>query len=143
VRAYLGAATPAYVGTILLLSLLLVAALVLHERTVGVTAPHLLLLALLALVPASDLAIAVVNRLVTEFLGPRTLPRLELRGGVPGELRTLVAVPTLLLDGSQVDEQVAALEVHYLANPMGISASPWFPTGRMPSPRPCRRTGRC
>jgi cyclic beta-1,2-glucan synthetase len=119
VRAYLGAATPVYMGTIVLLSLALVTALIVHERAVGVVGPHLLLLALLALVPASDLAIAVVNRLVTEFLGPRTLPRLELRGGVPQELRTLVAVPTLLLDAAQVDEQVAALEVHYLANPDG------------------------
>ncbi|HEX5042981.1 MAG TPA: glucoamylase family protein [Candidatus Polarisedimenticolaceae bacterium] len=118
-RAYLGAATPGYVGTILLLTLALLVAPLAYEHLAGVAPPHLLLLGLLALVPASDLAIAVVNRLVTELLGPRTLPRLELRGGVPQELRTLVAVPTFLIEDSQVDEQVAALEVHYLANPDG------------------------
>ena len=33
--------------------------------------------------PASDLAVSLVNRLVTSVLGPRPLPRLELTDGVP------------------------------------------------------------
>ena len=73
---------------------------------------------LLALVPASDLAIAVVTG-SSRNSSPRALPRLELRGGVPQELRTLVAVPTFLISDAQVDEQVAGLEVHYLSNPDG------------------------
>ena len=79
----------------------------------------LLLLGLLALVPASDLAIALVNREVTELLGPRALPRLALRDGVPADLRTLVVVPTLLTGHAQIAEQIERLEVHYLANPDG------------------------
>ena len=79
----------------------------------------LLLVGLLALVPASDLAIALVNREVTELLGPRALPRLALRDGVPADLRTLVVVPTLLIDHAQIAEQIERLEVHYLANPDG------------------------
>ena len=78
-----------------------------------------LLLGLLALVPASDLAIALVNREVTELLGPRALPRLALRDGVPADLRTLVVVPTLLIGPAQIAEQIERLEVHYLANPDG------------------------
>ena len=77
------------------------------------------LLGLLALVPASDLAIALVNREVTELLGPRVLPRLALRDGVPADLRTLVVVPTLLTGHAQIAEQIERLEVHYLANPDG------------------------
>src|SRR4029077_10145631 len=79
----------------------------------------LLLLGLLALVPGSDLAIALVNREVTELLGPRALPRLALRDGVPADLRTLVVVPTLLTGQAQIAEQIERLEVHYLANPDG------------------------
>ncbi len=79
----------------------------------------LFLVGLLALVPASDLAIALVNREVTELLGPRALPRLALRDGVPSDLRTLVVVPTLLTDHAQIAEQIERLEVHYLANSDG------------------------
>ena len=78
-----------------------------------------LVAALLALVPASDLAIALVNREVMELLGPRALPRLALRDGVPADLRTLVVVPTLLTGHAQIAEQIERLEVHYLANPDG------------------------
>ncbi|MBI2466412.1 MAG: hypothetical protein HYV62_01090 [Candidatus Rokubacteria bacterium] len=98
----------------------------------------LVLLGLLALVPASDLAIALVNRLMMERFGPRTLPRLELRDGVPSSLRTMVVVPTLLTDRAEIQEQIERLEVHYLANPDGdlrfALLSDWTdaPAERMP-----------
>jgi cyclic beta-1,2-glucan synthetase len=69
--------------------------------------------------PASDLATTLVNRKVTELLGPRALPRLALRDGVPQDLRTLVVVPTLLTGDAQIAEQIERLEVHYLANSDG------------------------
>ena len=53
------------------------------------------------------------------MLGPRALPRLALRDGVPAELRTLIVVPTLLIGQEQIAEQIERLEVHYLANPDG------------------------
>ncbi|HEY5656573.1 MAG TPA: glucoamylase family protein, partial [Myxococcota bacterium] len=79
----------------------------------------LALLALLGLVPASEIAISVVHRLVAALLPPRRLPKLELAQGVPPELRTLVAVPTLLTHLADLEEQLERLEVHYLANPEG------------------------
>ena len=47
------------------------------------------------------------------------LPALELRGGVPSHLRTLVAVPTLLTTTQAIDEQIERLEIHHLASPEG------------------------
>ena len=79
----------------------------------------LALLVLLGLVPASDIAVALVHRLVPALLPPRRLPKLELAEGVPPELRTLVAVPTLLTDHADLEQQLERLEVHYLANPEG------------------------
>ena len=103
----------------------------------------LLLVGLLALVPASDLAIALVNREVTELLGPRALPRLELRDGVPADLRTLVVVPTLLTSHAQIAEQIERLEVHYLANPDGdlrfALLSDWTDAPK----KTCRETTNC
>ena len=118
-RAYAGAGILAYVGTLTLVAApILAVPLVLSARG-GATGPALLLVAILAFAPASDLALALVNWVLTTLLGPRVLPRLELAGGVPADLRTLIAVPTLLTDEADVEEQVARLEIHYLGNPEG------------------------
>jgi cyclic beta-1,2-glucan synthetase len=76
------------------------------------------LVVVLALVPASDIAIAAVNQLVTAFLPPRVLARLDLRGGdgVPAEFRTAVVVPTLFDSVDAVREAFDHLEVQFLAN---------------------------
>jgi cyclic beta-1,2-glucan synthetase len=118
-RAYLNQATTRYLITMALVTGFILAVFLFNSGAAQVGVAGLLLLGLLALVPASDLAIALVNREVTELLGPRTLPRLELRDGVPGELRTMVVVPTMLTDHAQIAEQIERLEVHYLADPDG------------------------
>ncbi|MCE3270711.1 MAG: hypothetical protein K0S57_1108 [Ramlibacter sp.] len=73
---------------------------------------------LLALIPAADLAISAVNQVITAWLPPRTLPKLDLRGkaGVPAEFRTAVVVPTLFDSVEAVQEALANLEVQFLAN---------------------------
>lgn len=48
-----------------------------------------------------------------------TLPGLELADGVPTDLRTLVAVPTLLTSEADLLEQIERLEVHHLAGAGG------------------------
>jgi cyclic beta-1,2-glucan synthetase len=79
----------------------------------------LAILAVLGLVGASDVALALVNRGITTQFGPRTLPALELRDGVPAPLRTLLVVPTLLGSRADVEQQIERLEVHYLASAGG------------------------
>ena len=118
-RLYVRTAVPGYLGTIAIVTALILALPLLRVREGGMTAGGLLLLGLLAAVPASDLAIALINRAVMGLLGPRRLPRMELRHGVPEDLRTIVVVPTLLTTSRGVEEQVERLEVHYLANPEG------------------------
>ena len=118
-RLYVRAAVPGYLGTIAILTAMILAMPLAHAFELGVGTKYLVLLGLLGTIPASDLAIALINRAVTDLLGPRTLPRLELRAGVPKELRTIVVVPTLLTSTDSIKEQVQRLEVHYLANPEG------------------------
>ena len=118
-RAYVAAATPSYLGSIALVTAFLLA-VPLHAALASGMAPLLAaLLGLVALFPASDLALALVNRAVMELFGPRPLPRLELRDGVPPSLRTLIVVPTLLTSEADIDEQISRLEIHYLANADG------------------------
>ncbi len=137
-RTYVAAATPGYLGTIAVLSAFMFTLPLLAAGASGVGPLSLLVLALLAVVPASDLAIALLNRSVTAFVTPGVLPRLELRDGVPPHLRTMIVVPMLLTDGAEVEEQIERLEVHYLANPNGdlrfAVLSDWMdaPTESMP-----------
>ena len=76
----------------------------------------LVVTALLALIPASDLALTVLNWDLTHFFPPRLLPRMDTAKGIPAEAATFVVVPTIFLNESQVHELVERLEVHYLAN---------------------------
>ena len=77
------------------------------------------MLAMLAIIPAMDAAVALVNRAVTTVIGPATIPALDLHDGVPPSLRTIVVMPTLLTTRAEIDEQIERLEVHYLASPDG------------------------
>jgi len=75
------------------------------------------LLLLLALVPASEIAIGTVNQFITLLVPPRRLPKMDVRkAGVPPDLRTIVVVPTLLPTVEVVREQLEHLEVQFLAN---------------------------
>ena len=118
IRAVIAAGLPGYLGAAALTTALLLAPALYLLREAGASRPALFLLALLALVPVSDLSLAIVNRLVAAWIPARRLPKLALETGPPPELRTLVVVPTLL-EASAIEEQVERLEVHYLANPDG------------------------
>src|ERR1700689_2230122 len=118
-RLYVRAAVPGYLGTIAILTAIILVFPLHHAYVLGLHRGYLVLLGMLAAIPASDLAIALINRAVTDLLGPRTLARLEFKEGVPTDLRTVVAVPTLLTSERSIKEQIEHLEVHYLANPDG------------------------
>ena len=82
----------------------------------GVDGLALAALALVGSLPASELAISMTNRVITQRVGAMQLPGLELGAGVPDALRTIIVVPTLLTSEETIDEHVERLEVHYLAN---------------------------
>ena len=76
-----------------------------------------LLLVALAFLPALDVAVTVLNQLVTALLPPRLLPRLDMdRTGVPAQYATAVVIPTLFGSVQDVHDSLATLEVQYLAN---------------------------
>ena len=78
------------------------------------------LLALLALVPASELAIALVNRGVADARSrPRRCRGSSCATACRASSGRMVVVPTLLTTRAEVEEQIERLEVHYLANPDG------------------------
>ena len=137
-RAFVRSATAGYLATIALATALILAVTLLLGGAGGSVGVGLLIVVILALGPASDLAISLVERTVTHVLGPRPLPRLDLDDGVPSSLRTLVVVPMLLTTVADVEAQVSGLEVHYLGNREGdlrfALLSDWLdaPTEQLP-----------
>ncbi|MDP9084283.1 MAG: glycosyl transferase [Pseudomonadota bacterium] len=108
-----------YAGGIGILSVAAVAALLLGA---GAPGPHPAIgvaIGLFALLGASDSAVTLVNLWVNRFCIPEVLPALELADGVPGELRTVVAVPVLLTNAADIEDYVRGLEVHFLATQDG------------------------
>lgn len=80
--------------------------------------PALLLgLVVLLLIPVSQLAIEVVNYLITRLLPARSLPKMDFEdSGIPDEFRTLVVVPMMLVNAETIRAEVERLEIRYLAN---------------------------
>lgn len=114
-RFFFSYATPGYLGTIFVGTALLVAAAVDYAYVHGWRGLALAVVALLTVVPASELTIQVVQRIISYLIPPRRLPRLEL-DRVPAEARTMVIVPTMLDSVAQVRDLLAHLEVQALGN---------------------------
>ncbi|HVA34770.1 MAG TPA: glucoamylase family protein [Stellaceae bacterium] len=118
VRANAAIGISGYLGVIVVLSAIIVASTV-YWAAEPKCNWALYLLALVALIPASDVAIALVNRGATNRFGATILPALELRDGIPSDLRTMIVIPTLLSTRGALEQQIEHLEVHYLSSPDG------------------------
>nr|WP_107990850.1 glucoamylase family protein [Breoghania corrubedonensis] len=104
-----------YIGSILLVTAVLLALALWALSTFGLAAFWLVLFALVGFFPATEVATAIVNRATTWSFGATILPGLSLKQGVPESMRTLVAVPTLLTSEADLLEQAERLEVHHLS----------------------------
>ncbi len=116
VRVPIAAGLLGYVGLIAAVTAVALAFGLFGLAYAGVEGWSLVWFAIVGLVPASDIAVAIVNRAVAYQVGATSLPGLELKEGIPHDLRTLVAVPSLLTSVDEVGRLVAQLEVHYLSN---------------------------
>jgi cyclic beta-1,2-glucan synthetase len=77
-----------------------------------------ILILLLALIPASDMAVRMMGQLGTHLLPARPLPSLDLlsEDGIPTEFRSAVVVPALLESPDDVRRVLEHLEVQFLTN---------------------------
>ena len=106
-----------YVGLIAGVTGIALALALLAAEHAGVHGWMLFGLAVVGIIPASDVAVALVNRFITGQIGARMLPALELKDGVPSDMRTIIVVPTLLTTLAEIRDQIERLEVHHLSNP--------------------------
>ncbi len=114
-RFFFRRASPLYLGAIAAGTLTLVAAAVMYAQQHGWRGQAVVWLALLAVVPASELTIQLLQRVISQLIPPRRLPRLDL-DHVPSSARTFVIVPTILGSVERVEELMAHLEVQALGN---------------------------
>jgi cyclic beta-1,2-glucan synthetase len=116
-KAVLAHPTFVYLGSIVSLSLLIVAGLTGYAHFSGGSPAQLILTGLLGCGLALEAAINLVNWNVTHRIAPRTLPRMDFSKGIPTGYRTMVVIPTLLASTTELDSLLQSLELHYLRNP--------------------------
>ena len=71
---------------------------------------------LLVTLPASALAVAILNWAITRALPPRTLFKLDFRKGLPDWARTLIAVPAVVSDEAEARRLAEQIESHWLSS---------------------------
>ena len=116
-RAWRRHRTPAYLGLVLLGTLALTAMLLHAPGVLAMSVWMTVVSAVLVAVVASELVIVLLHRLIAESLPPRLSARLALQSGIPPEQRTLVVVPTMLVDEASIAHAAQQLEQHHLSNP--------------------------
>jgi len=105
-------ALPIYAGTIIVVACGILALLLTAAAEDGVAKWTLWVYAALALAPASEIALLLVNRLVSDHVTPRHLPRLKLPDGLDATMRTFVVVPTMLVSEQSIAGHARMLETH-------------------------------
>ena len=105
-----------YLGAIAGITLVTTALMLKHAAHDGVHGWALCVLAVLALMGSSQLALALVNWAATLLTRPHPLPRMDFRDGVPADARAIVVVPTLIYSKDNIDQLCEQLEVRFLAN---------------------------
>ena len=105
-----------YLGSILLITIPAAAAVMPWMGRLGVGDARFWFLLLLAMWPASALAVSLVNYFSTLLIPPRPLPRLDFSNGIPSDHRTMVVIPSLLSNIQEADRLLAAIEIRYLGN---------------------------
>jgi cyclic beta-1,2-glucan synthetase len=119
--AVLGHPGTVYLGSVAALAALLLALLGVLARgwaPPGAAGLALTILALAAgLLPLSELVVGVVNHVLTLFLPPRTLPKIDFKDGIPADCLTFVVMPSMLTRPQSAAALLEKLEIHHLANP--------------------------
>jgi len=105
-----------YLGSIGVITALVILALVLVGGNFTSVTWHLILIGLFSIVPASSVAVNLVNSILTTTLPPKTLPKMDFRKFIPKQFRTTVVIPALLTSDEELEFLLQQLELHYLAN---------------------------
>ncbi|MDY0326140.1 MAG: glucoamylase family protein [Candidatus Cloacimonadaceae bacterium] len=105
-----------YLVVILMITLVSGYSLAFVASRAGLHGWKLWLFSLFTVIGSSHLAVLLVNWLVTLFVNPKRMPRMDFSRGVPDTARTLVTIPTMLTSPQNAESLINGLEVRFLAN---------------------------
>ena len=105
-----------YWGSLSVFTAILVAGLASYALAEGAAVATTTALVVLGLVPLSELAMMLVNRLASVVFPPQRLPKLDFRQPIDESARTLAVFPALLSSVSATVSVIEHLEITYLAN---------------------------
>ena len=105
-----------YIIPIIIITFILTSILLSKAEDSGLHGWVLAAAGILFLMCTSQLAITLINWFSTVLARPEPLPRMDFSNGIPAELRTLVVIPTILLNDQNIKELIEDLEVRFLAN---------------------------
>lgn len=71
---------------------------------------------LLFLIPATEIAIQIIQYIASKVVKPKRIPKLDYSHGIDEQHKTMVIIPTILKSKEKVQELMRKLEVFYLAN---------------------------
>lgn len=105
-----------YVSSIFIFSFLftLILAFYMYSQTKNILIS--IILGLFIFIPVQTIVVQVIQYLLSKFVTPKMIPKLDFTGGIPKENATMVIIPTILKSKEKTEELMKKLEVYYLAN---------------------------
>ncbi len=105
-----------YLGAILVLTALLAGYVCLLSEWAEAPALLVALTLAITILPVSELASSLVQYLVSRWVIPRPLPKLNSDGPIPADAKTIVVVHSIFSSPTSIQKAIDGLEVRFLAN---------------------------
>ncbi len=108
--------TLVYLSSLSLLTFLLLIPVFKYFTSQGGRTITALCFAILATIPASELALSILNHILTMLTKPKRLPKIDTSKGIPDSATTMVVIPTFLSSQAAIHDLLERLQVHFLSN---------------------------
>jgi cyclic beta-1,2-glucan synthetase len=78
--------------------------------------PGSIVITLLSLLPFHSISVGITNYLISKYIPPRRLPKMDYHKGIPRSAQTAVVIPSMLGSKKEIKHILQQLEKHYLSN---------------------------
>ena len=68
------------------------------------------------LIPIQTIVMQTIQFLMSKFIKPKIVPKLDVYGSIPEEYSTMVIIPTIIKSEEKIEDLAKKMEVYYIAN---------------------------